>query len=88
MIKHIKLAEEATAITAEIVDSEMPARKNARRSLVANEVIPQGTVLTKDMLIPKRPGGGISPSLFHKTLGRKLKTTMQRDQQILWDYLE
>lgn len=88
MIKHIKLAEEVTAITAEIVDSEMPARKNARRSLVANEVIPEGTVITKDMLIPKRPGGGISPSLFHKTLGRKLRTTMQRDQQILWDYLE
>ena len=88
MINHIKLVEDATSLNVGIVASELPARKHARRSLIAKETIPNGTVLSADMIIPKRPGEGISPSQISKILGRKVNKTIEKDQQILWDFLE
>ncbi|GAG23088.1 unnamed protein product, partial [marine sediment metagenome] len=88
MIERFKLAEDATTLTAEITDSEISARKNARRSLVANKTIPKGSIITPDMIIPKRPGGGISPALINKVLGRKVKAPIQMDQQINWDLFD
>jgi sialic acid synthase SpsE len=88
MIRRIKLVEDAIAGFTEINDSEMPARKNARRSLVAKQTIIRGSVLTPDIVIPKRPAGGIPPSLIHKVVGRKVKVTLQQDQQLQWDVLE
>ena len=88
MIQGIKLAEDATSLFTEITDSEIPARRNARRSLVANENIAKGSILNNEMVIPKRPGGGISPSLINKIVGRKVKTSIQMDQQISWGCLD
>jgi N-acetylneuraminate synthase len=88
MIRRIKICENATALNLEITDSEQPARKNARRSLVARKRIPAGSILTGEMLAPKRPGGGISPSLLHSLSGRRVKQTLQPDQQICWEILE
>ncbi len=87
MTQRIKLAEAATMATAEVTDSEMPARKNARRSLVADQVILKGTAITKEMVVPKRPGGGISPAKATEILGRKVNTTIQEDELISWDQL-
>lgn len=88
MIRQIRLAEEAVALSREITDCEWLARNNARRSLVAAEPISPGTVLTTDLVIPKRPGGGISPALINKVVGRRTKTSIQMDQQFSWSLLD
>ena len=88
MIKKIKIAEDSTGEYAEMTESEKPARKNARRSLVANENISKGTVMGKNMIIPKRPGGGISPSMIDNIVGKKAVADIPKDSQILFDDLE
>jgi len=88
MIKNIKIAENATRSYIEITESEKPARLYARRSLVAKETILKGTVLRRDMVISKRPGGGISPSKLDTILGKKILTDIPKDSQIIFDYLE
>ena len=88
MIQRIALAEIVTNPYIEITESELPARQYARRSVVAGFDIPAGTILTKNMLIPKRPGGGISPSEIAQLLGRRTKTYIQKDQQLTWEMLE
>lgn len=52
------------------LDSEQKARSNARRSIVAACDIPQGTVITQDMLTFKRPGTGISPTQTDLVVGK------------------
>jgi N-acetylneuraminate synthase len=88
MIKRIALVEKATQLDTELTESEMPARKNARRSLVAAQTIERGTVITKSMIIPKRPGDGISPSKMDEILGRTASKTIKEDTQILLSSLE
>ncbi|TWH79362.1 N-acetylneuraminate synthase family protein [Sedimentibacter saalensis] len=52
------------------LESELSARENARRSLIAATCIKKGTVITKDMLTFKRPGTGISPAELNKVIGK------------------
>jgi len=44
------------------LESEMPARMYARRSIVAKREIPKGMIITEEMITFKRPGTGIEPS--------------------------
>ena len=50
--------------------SEVAARQNARRSIVAACNIPEGAAITHDMLTFKRPGTGISPQRIDEIVGR------------------
>ena len=59
--------------------SESTARKNARRSIVAAQDIPAGTILTEGMLICKRPGTGISPAHLPEIIGRMATCTITED---------
>ncbi|MBP5384096.1 MAG: N-acetylneuraminate synthase family protein [Lachnospiraceae bacterium] len=52
------------------LDTEMIARKNARRSIVSATDIPKGTVITEEMLTYKRPGTGIPPTRMPELLGK------------------
>lgn len=88
MIQQIAQVEKATRLAVELTASELPARQNARRSLVAARTLERGTVLTPDMIIPKRPGGGISPASLPAVLGRTVGKTIQADTQILLSSLE
>ena len=67
--------------------SEEPARRSARRSLVARVDIEPGTVLTSDMLAVKRPGTGIPPADMEKVVGRKTKTKIPAEQVITWEMI-
>jgi len=49
--------------------TEIEIAKIARKSIVAQEDIPKGTVITEDMLAIKRPGDGIQPSELSKVVG-------------------
>ena len=67
---------------------EEPALAWALKSLVAKQDLAAGTVLTKDMLIDKRPGDGISPSQLSEVLGRRLNRPLKLDEALEADALE
>lgn len=60
----------------------------ARKSLVAAEDLLKGTVLTREMLVVKRPGDGIEPKFSEKVLGFTLNRDVRRDEVIKWDDLK
>ena len=57
--------------------SELDIAKVARRSVVAAEDIPEGTVLTPRMLAVRRPGTGIAPRWFDMIVGRRTRVAVQ-----------
>lgn len=67
--------------------SEVPARENARRSLVAARDIPSGKVLESEDLTWKRPGNGISPRLIDDVVGRCVSRSIAEDEVITWEML-
>lgn len=64
--------------------NELPAIKHARRSLTSKVFLKSGTILTEDVLIPKRPGDGIPPSDLEKIKGKKLNKDIPEDRKINW----
>lgn len=70
------------------LDTESSARKNARRSIVAERNIKKGTVITKDDLTFKRPGTGISPQLVHEVIGKTAKCDIKEDTILTKDMIE
>lgn len=69
------------------LDSELTARKNARRSIVSAVDIQAGTVITEDMLTFKRPGTGISPSDMGSVVGKTAVSDIAEDTILTEDLL-
>ncbi len=67
--------------------SEEEARNSFRRSIVARNSIPAGTVLTREQLHLKRPGTGISPLDMDKVLGKVVRVELTENEQLAWDML-
>lgn len=61
------------------LESEGAARKNARRSIVSNEKINKGTMITEEMLTFKRPGTGISPQNISLVIGKIASEDIDED---------
>jgi len=53
-----------------------------RKSIVAFRDLPKGSVLTEEDLEAKRPGDGLSPVYFQKLIGKKIKRSLKKDEQI------
>jgi sialic acid synthase SpsE len=64
--------------------SEAPARKNARRSLVAACDIPKGAVITKEHITWKRPAHGVSPKYIDKILNKTVCHDIKEDELLQW----
>lgn len=62
------------------LESEEIARRNARRSLVANEDIKKGEIITPGKLTFKRPGSGISVSEYEKIVGCRANQHIDKDE--------
>ena len=69
-------------------ENEIPAIKNARRSLVASMYIKKGQIITKDMLTFKRPASGVSPKYIDKIVGMTATNNIFEDTTIKWDMLQ
>lgn len=67
---------------------EVESRKQARRSIVANQDIKIGEKITEEMLTFKRPGTGISPNDLDKIIGKKAKISIKEDDIIDYSNLE
>jgi sialic acid synthase SpsE len=61
---------------------ELIAKKNARRSIVANKYIRVGEKYSGDNITTKRPGTGISANLYFKYLGKKSNKNYKPDDLI------
>ena len=70
------------------LNTELPARENARRSLVAKENIPEGKEITREELTWKRPAHGISPKDIDQVVGRMARCDIMEDDLIKWDKLK
>ncbi len=72
----------------EALPEEEPARRNARRSLVAARAIPAGKIIDADDLTFKRPAHGISPRCHDEVVGMKARNDIAEDTVLKWGHLE
>ena len=68
--------------------SEQPARAYARRSIVLEQDVPQGDVLTREALGFKRPGTGLSPDQIDAVVGRRARRQLARNELVRLEDLE
>ena len=68
--------------------SESPARKNARRSLVAARDIKAGAAIGESDLTFKRPAHGISPRHIDEVMGMTARADIPEDTVLQWRMLE
>lgn len=72
----------------EALAEEEPARRNARRSLVASRDIPAGKVVELPDLTFKRPAHGISPRSIDELVGKTAKQAISEDAVLQWGMFE
>jgi len=53
--------------------SEMSTSLVARKSLMSAKSIPMGSVMTLNMMVSRRPGTGLAPTMMELIIGRKVK---------------
>lgn len=83
MVKHIRDIELALGDGVKRPsDIELSNRAAVRKSIVAISNIAKGEVFTKDNLTIKRPGTGMSPSLYWVMLGKKASRAYREDELI------
>jgi len=70
------------------LETEIPARNNARRSLVAACEIPEGTMIGREHLTWKRPAHGISPRDISSVLNKVTKQNINEDEVLIWEMLQ
>jgi N,N'-diacetyllegionaminate synthase len=85
-IKEIREAQIALGSHEKILtQEEISVRDVARRSVVASRDLEIGTIISPNDLLVKRPGNGISPLKKSDLIGKKLKKTINKDDQLTWD---
>ncbi len=65
-----------------VTESEAKNKPIARKSIVAVKPIKKGEQFTEENLYVKRPGGGVSPMLWHSVLGKTAKRDFAPDELI------
>ena len=70
------------------LESEAPARANARRSLVAARAISEGQVIVAEDLTWKRPASGISPKDISQVIGKKASRAIEEDEVMKWQMIQ
>ena len=63
-------------------------REAVRRSLVAKVDIPEGTIITEEMLAAKRPGIGIEPKHMGEIVGATAKENIKKNHCITWNRIK
>ena len=66
---------------------EFEMYEKGRRSIHASVDIKEGDIITREKLVIKRPGLGISPHLISQIVGRRARTDIDEDSWIIWDHL-
>lgn len=58
-----------------------------RNSIIAKTDIPKGAVITKNMILVRRPASGIEPRFMDAVIGQKTKRSIKKDQALSWDMI-
>ena len=83
MVVAIKNTEKALGDGFKIPsNSEKSNMINARKSIVANQTIKKGDILTEENIVVKRPGSGISPMNWDEVIGSTAKKDYLIDEII------
>ena len=69
MIRNLEIALGRKDKPREVSQGELLNRENLAKSLVANRVIPIGTVFSREMITVKSPGQGVQPNRLDELLG-------------------
>jgi N-acetylneuraminate synthase/N,N'-diacetyllegionaminate synthase len=70
------------------IKEEKEIKRVARRSIIANVEIPEGAIITEDMLDVKRPGTGIEPKYIDMLVGRKARENIKKSDIVTWKMIE
>ena len=70
-----------------VLVKEQENRVKLRKSLVAENDISAGMIITNDMIGIKRPGGGILPAEIDNIVGKKTKVFIPKDSLIKYEML-
>ncbi len=86
MVKGVRAIDRALSSPAKkVISDEVPVQKMARESVVSIKDIPEGTVISQDMIWVKRPGTGIPARDMNKIIGKTAKRTIKSDSLISWE---
>ncbi len=89
LVKGVRETEKAMGTYQRVLsESEQKARLMARRSLVAQKDIPQGSTFTRDNIKIARPGNGIHPKHLEQILGRHAKTNIEQEDLVTWENID
>ncbi len=85
MVKAIRKVEKALGNgIKKPTEEEEKNKKVARRSIVAKVDIPEGAIITEEMLDSKRPGTEIEPKHIDMIIGRKAKENIKLGQLLVF----
>ncbi len=70
------------------VDSELPVRDIARKSVTLKGPVPKGSLIALENLTLMRPGSGIAPSMLTSLVGRRVKMDLDANHTLKWTDLE
>ena len=83
MIKNIRIIEKTLGTSEkQPTSSEKKIMKLARKSIVAHQDIPKGTVITENMITIKRPGIGLEPRYWDYIIGKTTNQDIHKDELI------
>ena len=68
--------------------AELETAKVARRSIMAGTSLKAGTVLQRDLLVLKRPGTGLPPSMVDSLIGRRIRIDIPAGTMIKLEMLD
>lgn len=89
MVKAIRGIERALGDGIKIpTKDEEEMKRIARRSIVAKNEIPAGTIISEDMLEIKRPGTGIEARYRDLIISKRAKGFINKDEIITWNMIE
>ena len=88
MVRDLNRAKVALGTGEKVcLEAEVEARNKLGKSLVLRRALEKGTVLTRDMLTFKAPGGGVPPSQIAAVCGRRLQIDLDEDSVLKWEHL-
>ena len=85
-VTNVKVAKESLGqYLKQPIEIELPARRNARRSIAASRNISKGEAFTEENLIMLRPGTGIHPMYLERILELKAKRNIKAGYLLQWE---
>lgn len=88
LVVGVRAVEKALGDTKMVTEAELAVQKMARESVVALVDIPEGAVVTKDLVWVKRPGTGIPAKYLERVLGMRARRRIKKNTVIKWRDLE